>query len=68
MSEQTELWTLEGVAKHFGVNERTVRRWIDAGCPVCRPSAGIIRFDLAEVIAWGKAKTPAPATADRQAV
>jgi len=65
MSNEPKPLTLEEVAAHFRVNERTVRRWIANGCPVMRPSEGIIRFNLNEVLDWSKAST---ASAERAAV
>lgn len=46
---------VEDVAAHFGVTDRTVRRWLkDTDIPHSQPGGpgGAIRFDLEEVIAW----------------
>ena len=42
------------LAAHFKVSIPTVDRWIRDGIPVMKPSPGVTRFDLDEVIAWAK--------------
>lgn len=54
MTNSNKPKTAAEIAAYFEVSERTVRRWIDAGCPVMNPSAGVFRFDLADVIQWCK--------------
>jgi excisionase family DNA binding protein len=48
--------TVEDVARHFGVSERTVWRWLkDTEIPHRRVPAGdrsTVRFNIAEVDAW----------------
>jgi excisionase family DNA binding protein len=51
----TKLLDRKELATHFGVSLPTVDRWIRDGIPALRPSPGVIRFDLADVIAWAKA-------------
>lgn len=49
------LTTVDEIARHFQVSERTVARWIEAGCPVVRSPVGKVRrFDLDAVMAWFK--------------
>jgi len=49
--------SVEDVAVHFGVSERTVRRWLaGADAPPHRRIGSIIRFNLAEVDEWAKAR------------
>jgi excisionase family DNA binding protein len=49
--------TVEDVAQHFGVSERTVRRWLNLeDAPPHRRIGNIIRFDIAEVDEWAKAR------------
>lgn len=51
----TKLITTAELARRRGVDERTVRRWVRAGCPVARRGkAGHTapRFDVARVKAW----------------
>lgn len=43
------------LADWFGVSVPTVKRWVRDGVPCLRPSPGIVRFDLAEVLEWAKA-------------
>ena len=40
------------VADHFGVSERTVRRWLQATDIPYRRIAGTIRFNIDEVDVW----------------
>lgn len=42
------------LADWFGVSVPTVKRWVRDGVPCLRPSPGVVRFDLAEVIEWAK--------------
>lgn len=63
METQVKPLTIGEVAAHFRVNERTVRRWINRGCPAMRPSEGIIRFDLDEVTRWCNEGVGAPKSA-----
>lgn len=49
--------SVEDVAVHFGVSERTVRRWLASDdAPPHRRVGNLIRFSLAEVDEWAKAK------------
>lgn len=50
----SDLRSLADVAAFFGVSQPTVRRWIDAGCPVAeRGSSGVAyKLDLRGVSAW----------------
>ena len=51
--------TVADLAKHYGVSERTVRRWLaDTDIPH-RRVGGTIRFVLAEVDEWTKARSAA---------
>jgi transposase len=43
------------VAKHFGVSTRTVRRWLEAGCPT-RLVGRQRRYRLSELEAWHDAQ------------
>lgn len=42
----------EQLAELFGVSPATVRRWIDSGMPVLRPSPGVLRFDVQACVEW----------------
>jgi len=42
------------LADWFGVSIPTVKRWVRDGAPCLRPSPGVVRFDLTEVIEWCK--------------
>ena len=44
------------LAAHFNVSVPTIHRWIRDGLPCLRPSPGVVRFDLADVLAWSKAR------------
>lgn len=47
--------TVKDVARHFGVSERTVRRWLKSENPPPHRRVGdLIRFVLAEVDEWAK--------------
>lgn len=47
---QSTLLTTEELARHFKVSHRTVLGWVrDGAIPVIRPSAKVLRFDLAAV-------------------
>jgi excisionase family DNA binding protein len=53
--------TVEDIALHFGVSERTVRRWLtETDIPHFRVG-GIIRFRVDEVAEWMRATKPEPA-------
>ena len=45
------------LAEYFGVSVATIDRWIRDGVPTIKPSPGIVRFDLSEVVAWAKSRT-----------
>ena len=50
--ERWEPWLGErDIARHFGVSERTVRRWRLEGCPSAR-FGGARRFRLSAVESW----------------
>lgn len=52
--------SVEDVARHFGVSERTVRRWLKADDPPPHRRVGnLIRFDLSEVDEWARARAAA---------
>ena len=44
--------TVEDIARHFGVSDRTVRRWLETTDIPHRRIAGTIRFNLPEVDSW----------------
>lgn len=44
--------TVEDVAKHFDVSERTVWRWLKTTDIPHRRIGGTVRFNIAEVDAW----------------
>lgn len=47
---QSTLLTTEELARHFKVSHRTVLGWVrDGAIPVIRPSAKVLRFNLAAV-------------------
>jgi excisionase family DNA binding protein len=49
-------WVATGeVARRLGVSTRTVERWRAGGCP-CLARRGTVRFQLAEVEAWLRAR------------
>ena len=54
MNNHEEILTPEQLAERFSVNKRTILRWVGEGCPVLRPSEKILRFRLADVIAWAE--------------
>jgi len=58
MTTETKLLTLREVAAHFRVNERTVRRWVDRGCPVLSPSERTLHFELSAVTDWCQQNSP----------
>jgi phage terminase Nu1 subunit (DNA packaging protein) len=62
-----ELRSLAETATFFGVSQPTVRRWIDAGCPVAeRGSSGVAyKLDLAAVATWRKGVQQAESEAER---
>ena len=48
-----ERWlSTDQVAEALGVSRRTVDRWKAAGCPSMRIPPRLVRYSLAEVIAW----------------
>lgn len=47
--------TIPDVAAHFGVSEKTVRRWLKGTEIPHRRVGGVIRFNLDEVDEWAKA-------------
>lgn len=51
--------TIPDVAEHFGVSEKTVRRWIKHTDIPHRRIRGTIRFNLDEVDEWSKHGTMA---------
>lgn len=44
--------TADDVARHFGVHDRTVRRWVETTDIPHRRIGGTLRFNLAEVDSW----------------
>ncbi len=52
MSE--ELMDIRELAGWFKVSVPTVNRWVRDGVPCLKPSPGVVRFRLAEVIEWAK--------------
>lgn len=44
--------TVEDVAKHFGVSERTVWRWLKSTDIPHRRVGATVRFNVAQVDAW----------------
>lgn len=44
--------TADDVARHFGVSDRTVRRWVESTDIPHRRIGGTLRFNLADVDAW----------------
>lgn len=44
--------TAEDVARHFGVSDRTVRRWVETTDMPHRRIGGTLRFNLTEVDSW----------------
>jgi predicted DNA-binding transcriptional regulator YafY len=44
--------TIEALADHLGVSERTARRWLNAGMPRVRVSRKVSFYDLGAVMAW----------------
>ena len=51
---QPKPMNIDELAAHFSVSKRTVRKWMEAGMPVLRPSPKIVRFDSAAVMEWMK--------------
>lgn len=45
---------MEQLADWFGVSVPTVRNWLRDGVPCLRPSPGVVRFNLSEVVEWSK--------------
>lgn len=69
-----DLRSLADTATFFGVSQPTVRRWIDAGCPVAEKGSNGVAYqlDLAAVAAWRRdqdaaADAEAQARAERDA-
>lgn len=50
----SEILNRQELADHFKVSLPTVDRWIRDGVPCMKPSPGVVRFDLSEVVAWAK--------------
>lgn len=48
--------SIQEVAEHFGVTERTVRRWIATTDIPHRRIERTIRFNLAEVDTWSRSR------------
>jgi len=44
------------IAAHFGLQQNTIRQWIDLGCPY-RRCGRVYRYSLPEVEAWIDRKT-----------
>lgn len=42
------------LADWFQVSIPTVNRWVRDGVPCLKPSPGVVRFNLIEVIEWAK--------------
>lgn len=42
------------LSEWFQVSVPTVHRWVRDGCPCLRPSPGVVRFHLADVVEWSK--------------
>jgi phage terminase Nu1 subunit (DNA packaging protein) len=63
----TDLRSLADTAAFFEVSQPTVRRWIDAGCPVAeRGSNGIAyKLDLTAVAAWRQGQRQAETEAEQ---
>lgn len=53
--------TVEDVALHFAVSERTVRRWLKSTDIPHRRIGSVIRFNLDEVDEWASARAEVPA-------
>jgi phage terminase Nu1 subunit (DNA packaging protein) len=53
--------TTDEIAALFAVSTRTVRRWMDAGMPVLKPSPGVLRFDAQACIDWARTTQQASA-------
>jgi excisionase family DNA binding protein len=51
---QPKPMNIDELAAHFSVSKRTVRKWMEAGMPVLRPSPKIVRFDAEAVMEWMK--------------
>lgn len=57
--------TAEDVARHFGVSDRTVRRWVETTDMPHRRIGGTLRFNLPEVDSWAaRGGRPAEASED----
>ena len=54
MSEGPKALSLEEAAKALGQSEKTLRRWVEAGCPHHKAEGrtGKLTFDQAEVVGW----------------
>lgn len=54
MSEGPKALTLGAAAQVLGQSEKTIRRWVEAGCPHHKGAGrtGALTFDQAEVVAW----------------
>jgi excisionase family DNA binding protein len=58
--------TVEELASVLKVSERQIRYWLaapESPIPHRRPSPGVVRFVLAEVDEWMRARTPEPTRA-----
>jgi excisionase family DNA binding protein len=51
--------TVADVARHYGVSERTVRRWLANTDIPYRRVGGAIRFSIDEVDGWAKDRSAA---------
>lgn len=56
MAINNDLLDTNQLAAHFQVSVPTVHRWIRDGAPCLRPSPGVVRFNLSDVLAWSRAR------------
>jgi phage terminase Nu1 subunit (DNA packaging protein) len=50
----SELMDRKELAAWFKVSLPTIDRWIREGVPCMKPSPGVVRFELSEVVEWAK--------------
>lgn len=51
---EEKLLDTKALAEAFQVSVPTVKRWIADGVPCMRPSPGVVRFRMSEVVEWAQ--------------